>query len=217
MAKGVIEGFLSFARYIFFEIITPKFNAAYFKNFMDFAYVFFEKIAISFEILSTNYLMFYDELIEKEIKMADISKNSNVLVIGCGSLPATTALISSKTNANIVSIDYDKKAVQNAFKFLKKINPKLNVKTVYADGHSYPIKGFDVIFILYGIKKQKDLLVHLSKKIENNTRVIFRTSQDSLDQIVGGTEFLSKWFEIKDCISSEKIYTSDSYLLMKKK
>ncbi len=217
MNNRAIERLLSFIRYIFFEIISANFNTAYFKNFMDFAYVFFEKIAVSFEILSTYYLMFYDELVEKEVKMAGISKDSNVLVIGCGSLPATTALISFKTNANIVSIDYDQKAVQNASKFFKNLNTKSNVKTIYADGHLYPIKGFDVIFILYGIKKQKEMLKYISKKIENNTRVIFRTSQDLLDQFFGGTEFLSQWFTIKDCISSERIYTSDSYLLMKKK
>jgi len=55
MINKVIERFLSLARYIFFEIISPKFNTAYSKNFMDFAYIFFEKFAVSFEILSSNY------------------------------------------------------------------------------------------------------------------------------------------------------------------
>lgn len=217
MANSVIEGLLSFSRFIIFKVISPKVNTAYFKNFMDFAYSFYEKIAISFEILSNNYLELYDEIVEKEIKMAQITKNSNVLLIGCGSLPATTALIGEKTQANIVSIDYDMKAFQNAKDYFKNSKIKSNIKIVYADGHNYPVKDFDVIFVLYGMKKQKDFLVQLSKKIENNTRIVLRTSQDTLNEFIGGTEFLSKWFVIKDCIHSERIYTTDSYLLMKKK
>ena len=119
MANSVIEGLLSFSRFIIFKVISPKVNTAYFKNFMDSAYSFYEQIAISFEILSNSYLKLYDEIVEKEIKMAQITKNSNVLLIGCGSLPATTALIGEKTQANIVSIDYDQKAFQNAKNYFK--------------------------------------------------------------------------------------------------
>ena len=95
MFRSIFERFLSFSRFAFFDILSAKFNAAPFKNFMDYFYVIFEKIAYSFRILSSNYLMLYDELIEKEIIMAKITKNSNVLVIGCGSLPVTSILIGS--------------------------------------------------------------------------------------------------------------------------
>lgn len=217
MTKGVTERFLSFVRIIFFEVITPKFNSAPFKNFMDYAYVIFEKFAYSFEILSSNYLKLYDELVEKEIKMAKISNKSNILIIGCGSLPATTALVGMKTNANIVAIDYDYKAIHKASIFIKNLNLESNIKIGYADGLKYPLKKFDVLFVLYGVKRQKEMLKHLSKNIESNTLVVFRTTQDILDQKFGGAKFLSDLFIVKDFLSSESIYTSDSYLLSKKK
>ena len=216
MTKGLIERFLSFARYIFFEVISPKFNAATFKNYVDYSYIIFEKLAYSFEILSSNYLKLYDELIEKEISMAKITDDTNVLVIGCGSLPATTALIGLKIKANIVSIDYDVKAIKKATIFIKNLNPKSNIKIEYADGLAYPIDKFDVIFVLYGVKKQKELLENLSQKIGKSIKIIYRTNQDALDQLVGGTEFLSNLFSIDDSFGSESIYTSVSYLLTKK-
>ena len=119
MTKNIIEKFLSYARFIFYEILSPNFNTASLKSFIDYAYIILEKIAYSFDILSSNYLQLYDELVEKEIKMAQISNKSNILIIGCGSLPATTILISIKTKANIISIDYDKKAIQKANNFIK--------------------------------------------------------------------------------------------------
>jgi len=217
MAKSVTERFLSFARYIFFERISPKFNAAFFKNFMDYAYIVFEKFAYSFEVLSSNYLKLYYEFVEKEIKMAHISKKSKILVIGCGALPATALLVSIKTNANIVSIDYDPKAIHKASNFIENLKPKPNIKIEYADGLKYPIEKFDVIFVSYGVKRQIEILKHLSKNIDKNTRVIFRTTQDILNQNFGGIKFLSELFVVKDLLSSESIYTCDSYLLAKKK
>ena len=216
MTKSIIEHFLSFARYIFFEVISPKFNAAAFKNLVDYEYIILEKIAYSFEILSSNYLKLYDELIEKEISMAKITDDTNVLVIGCGSLPATTALIGLKIKANIVSIDCDAKAIKKAKIFLEKLNLKSNTTIEYADGLTYPIDKFDVIFVLYGVKKQKELLENLSQKIGKSKKIIYRTNQDSLDQLVGGTEFLSNLFSIDASFGSESIYTSISYLLTKK-
>lgn len=217
MTNGVIERFLSFAKYIFFEVVSPKFNAATFKNYMDYSYIILEKLAYSFDVLSSNYLKLYEELIEKEIKMAKITNDANILVIGCGSLPATTALIGLKIKANIVSIDYDAKAIKKATIFIKNLNPKSNIKIEYADGLTYPIEKFDVIFVLYGVKKQKKILESLSQKIGKSTKIIYRTNQDALDQLVGGTSFLSNLYCIEDTFSSESIYTSDSYLLTKKK
>lgn len=216
MGKNLIEQFLSFTRFIFFDVFSPNFNAAYFKNIMDFSYIIFEKIAYSFEILSSNYLKLYEEIVEKEIKMVKIPQLSNILIIGCGSLPVTPLLIGIKTYSNIVAIDYDKKAIQKATIFIKKYNLKSNIIIEYADGLRYTVKNFDIIFVLYGIKKQKEMLIYLSKNIENNTQIIFRTNHDTLEKKLGGTKFLSNLFEIKDFFNSDNIFTSTSYLLIKK-
>jgi precorrin-6B methylase 2 len=160
--------------------------------------------------------MLYDELIEKEIVMAQITKNTNVLVIGCGSLPVTPILIGSKTDANIIGIDYDKKAVDRAINFINKHYPRLKIKIEHADGISYPIEKYDVIFVLYGVKNQNEILKNISKKIGDNKHIILRTTQDYLNKKYGGYEKLSEMFKIKDSLGSDSIYTSYSYLLTKK-
>lgn len=217
MSKRVIEKFFSFARRIFFEEVSPKFRVASLKIFMDFAYIIFEKFAYTFEIISSNYLELYNELVEKEIKMAQISSGDSVLVIGCGSLPATSVLIAMKTKANTFSIDCDLKAIRNASRFIRKLHLGNHMNINYADGISYPINNYDVIVVLYGIKQQKEMLKYLSHNMKDNTRVIYRTTQDALDKTVGGTTFLSELFVVKNCVNSEAFYSVDSYLLLKKK
>ena len=215
MVKSRIERMFSFARHIFFEEISPKFRTAPFKGLMDYAYVVFEKSSCTFEFISKYYLKFYDELVEKEIEMANITPNDNVLVIGCGSLPATSVLSAMKSKAKTVAIDCDARAVENACTFIKNINLETNIEIKHADGLSFPVKNYDVIYVLYGVKQQKEILEYLAKNINGKTRIIFRTTEDSFKNLVG-KDFLKKYFDIKKSLSSDIIYTADSYLLAKK-
>ncbi len=215
MKNKLTEKILSFARMIFFDVLSVKFSTSAFKNFMDYAYVVFEKFAYSFEILTEFYIKFYSETVEKEIIMANISTKDKILVIGCGSIPATTILIGKKFK--LISIDKDPIAIKKAKKLIKKLNLEENIRIINADGFKFSLSDFDVIFMLYGIKRQKELLRQLSETIKESTRIIFRTTQDVLDEFVGGKKYLEEIFAIKDSFASDSIYTSFSYLLLKKR
>jgi protein-L-isoaspartate O-methyltransferase len=97
-------------------------------------------------------------MVEKEIKMAKINSDDLVLVIGCGSLPTTTVLISMKTGANVVSVDVDKKSIRDAAQYIKNLHLGDKIKLKHANGLNYSVKNFDVIFVLYGITKQEEML-----------------------------------------------------------
>ena len=114
MPLSLTKKFLSFSQRIFFEELGDKFNVKSLKKTMDFLYVIFEKICIKFEIISKYYLDLYQELIDKEIKMAGISSVDTILVVGCGSLPTTSVLIAKKTNAIVKGVDIDPRAINNA-------------------------------------------------------------------------------------------------------
>jgi len=185
MVKSRVERIFSFARRIFFEEVSPKFRVDPFKGFMDYAYVVFEKFACSFRFISKYYLQLYDELVEKEIEMANITSKDNVLVIGCGSLPATSVLSAMKSRAKTVAIDCDANAVENACTFVKSIGLEGDIEIKHADGLSYPVKDYDVIYALYGVKQQKEMLEYLAKNVNGNARIVFRTTEDSFKNLVG--------------------------------
>ena len=208
---------LLFAYRVFYNHISPKFHSSYFKNFMDYMYVIFEKIAVNFEILNTFYINIYQEIVQKEVNLSNISSNDSVLVIGCGSIPATSILISKKSNAKkIISIDYDLEAIKNAIKFINSLKFDKNLKFEHKDGLDYAIDSFDVIFVLYGIKEKDKLLEYISKNVKKTARVIFRTTNDSFVHLLGGKKFLEKYFIIEKSICSEKFNDTISFLLKKK-
>jgi 2-polyprenyl-3-methyl-5-hydroxy-6-metoxy-1,4-benzoquinol methylase len=207
----------SFASNIFYNYVSPKFRTGSFKNLMDITYIIFEKIAVNFKVLYLDYINIYQELVEKEVDLCNISSDESVLIIGCGSIPVTSILVSKNSSAKeFVSIDYDLKAVENAIKLVSSTTFDKNLKFEHADGFKYPVEKFDVIFVLYGIQKQDKILEYLSKNIKDTSRIIFRTTNDSLIQLIGGKEFLEKYFIVEKSICSEKFNDTISFLLKKK-
>ena len=217
MSLNLTKKFLSFAQRIFFEELGSKFDAKDFKKIMDFLYVIFEKICIKFKTISLYYMQLYQELIDKEIKMANISKPDKVLVIGCGSLPTTSVLIFNKTGSDVTGIDIDPLAIKNASGYLERIEIKDNIKLELADGLTYPIDKYDVIFVLYGIRKHQDILQLIAKNMKESSRVVFRTSISDEVELKNDTKMLSKWFDVKSHIVSKTLFPVGSYLLLKQK
>jgi len=208
MINKTINKILSYSREIFYEKISPKFKKNSLKGVIDFSYVIFEKMAIKFNIISLSYLNLYAELVKKEIEMSKITSKDCILIIGCGTLPSTSLLISMKTNAKIVAIDKDKKAIKGAETFLSniKMNDKIILK--HADGLDYPFNDFNVIIILYGVKNLEKIIGDLYTKTKSNTRIIIRTN----NEINEG--FFNK-FKVINRIESKYLGEVNSYLIKK--
>ena len=217
MLRRITEGFFSLFIYIFYRQIGTKFRTDVLKFFWDIFFVVLEKIGFKFDVISSNYIKLYDDIVEKEICMAKISSKDRILVIGCGSLPATTALIAMKTKAEITTIDVDSRAVHEASYFFKNLNLERQITVEHADGLKYPISKFDVIFVLYGVQQQKEILNYLAENMQDTTKIIFRTVCDTQGRLSNKSIDVSRLFLVKDHVSSEYLGSVDSLLLLKKR
>lgn len=217
MLRRITEGFFSLFIYIFYRQIGTKFRTDALKFFWDIFFVVLEKIGFKFDVISSNYIKLYDDIVEKEICMAKISSKDCILVIGCGSLPATTALIAMKTKAEITTIDTDLKAAHEASYFFKNLNLERQITVEHADGLKYPISKFDVIFVLYGVQQQKEILNYLAENMQDTTKIIFRTVWDTQGRLSNKSIDVSRLFLVKDHVSSEYLGSVDSLLLLKKR
>ena len=214
MAKNLLEKFLSLHHYLIFKYIGPKMRADSLKDLMNLSFVLFEKIAYKFEIIVSFYLKIYEEMVEKEIKMSDVSSEDSVLVIGGGSIPITPMLISTKTGANVTSIDIDQKAIKLSSKFIENLSIKNKIKFEHADGSNYPVERFNVIFLSYGVKGEKEVLSHLSSNMIPKARLVFRTTLDFINN-KNKIDFLHL-FNVKNHVCSKSLGRIDSFLLYKK-
>ena len=207
MLNKSITKILKYSRRFFYELISPNFKKDLLKGVMDFSYILFEKIAIKFNIISMNYIKLYLDIVQKEIKIAEINSKDSVIIIGCGTLPSTAILISMKTEANIVAIDKDIKAIKQANIFLSNIqNNKIRLE--HANGLNFPINKYDVIMILYGVKNLKQIFNYLYQNMKSDSRLIVRTNEEK------NISYFGK-FTIKGKVDSKYIGQIYSYLLKK--
>jgi precorrin-6B methylase 2 len=216
MSTSHLEQLFSFLQHLIFQQIGGKIRTNFLKNSMDSAFILFERIGSKFQIISEIYLKMYQEILTKEISLAQISQHDRVLVIGSGSLPVTPTLIVRNTQAKTIAIDKDPVAVKDATHYVLSQNLERNLKIEYADGLTYPVGQFSVIFVLYGVKHSAEILRHLANHINQGTRVIYRTITDVQGKILDQTLDLSQYFIIKKQIRTEGIGTIDSFLLLKK-
>ncbi len=216
MSNTKTEHIFSNIQKLFFEELGYKFRPGTLKNLTNFLYIIFEKAGYNIESISKSYIKIYDDLVKDEIRLANITSNDNVLVIGCGSIPSTAVILARETDTQITAIDIDSQATKKAVRYIKNHNlqDNITVKTIF--GTDYPIKDFDVIFILYGVKHQSNLFQYLYDGINYNTRVIYRASKDAGSRNQLDKDQISKLFIIKDIAQNRSFGLMDSYLLLKK-
>lgn len=216
MSKKITDRFFSFSQRIIFEEFGTKFPAGSFKNIMDLLFVLFEKISVNFGSLTKNYVNLYHEVVMEEISMANISSTDRILVIGSGSVPSTPVILARETKAKIEAIDYDLGAVKRATIYIKNQGLQDNITIAYGDGLNYPIKNFNVIFVLYGVKNQQNILNYISKNITKDTRVIYRSAKNIQSIEREDDISLSNLFLVKDKVKTKCFGSLESFLLTKK-
>lgn len=216
MFEKIITKSFSIIQYLIFTIIAHKLQAELLKNFVDKTFVNFEKIACKFNFLATAYLKIYEELVKNEIKISNITEKDKVLVIGGGSVPATPILITKKTGAKVEAIDFDKKAIIESKKYIKTLKLENKINIIFAKGQSYPVKIFDVIFIVYGITLENEVLFYIAKNMKKSARIIYRTTIKPYDIKKDNKKDFSDLFDIKKVIRTKSLGQTDSVLLGKK-
>jgi tRNA A58 N-methylase Trm61 len=200
----------------YFSHVADHFRAGALKSFMDPVFVIVEKIAGKFEAFAHYYLSMYDEMIDQEIILANITDCDKILVIGCGSVPATSILLAKKTDAQIIALDHDESAIIKAKDIINWFDVEKNITLVFAEGMDYPVDDFSVVIISYGIKEPETIIRHLKENISSNCRIIYRTAVDIQEGSSKGFIDLEGMFTVKDSILSSSFSSVISYLLISK-
>lgn len=208
MKNSIVIGLFSRIKTVIFQNIGKKLRPGAFKIFIDSVFIIFEKISHNFDFIFNSYVVAYEDIVEKEVRLTGISKVDSVLVIGCGSVPSTSVLIAEKTNAKVVSIDVDKSAVNSSQKIIKKLDLSDKVDISLVKDDFYQVDDFDFIFVLYGVKKIDKIFENIFKNGKSSVKVVLRSSSKDLKNFEG--------FKIVDKTTSDAFGLVYSFLLEKK-
>lgn len=198
-----------------FQKIGVKLDYHKLKKYIDFGFVIIEKAIVNLPKLSFLYFDVYNNMIDNEIALAGISKDKSVLHIGCGPIPATSILLTKKTDAKIIGIDNNLHSIKKAKIYVKNSGFSDKIQIKHADAKDFPIENFDVIIVSQGVKPIKVLLMHISKSMKEDALVIYRTSTTPSGEISKNDFFIKDVLKIDKSIAQKKNALLISILLKK--
>lgn len=200
--------------YFVISKVIVKFDNTKLKKLIDLIFILAEKIVVKLNKLLPFYLDFYEDMVENEIILADISKNDKILHIGCGPIPATSILVAKKTKAHVTGIDNKIISVKQASNIISSQNLSDKIKIIHADALDFSLENFDLIIISQGVKPYDKILKRISSDMNKDGRVVLRTTSTQNGKLTEKDVFLNDLFNVDKIIRQEKNGLLISVLLL---
>lgn len=198
------------------KTVSKNLKAFSLKKVSDYIFIIIEKIIVKFPSLLTAYIVYYEDIVENEVRLAEITSQDTVLHIGCGSLPSTSLLIAKKTHAHTIGIDKDTSSIQDARSCVRVLHQEDLVQLHQANALQYPTGSSTVLIVSQGIEPRYDVLRYISKTMRRDTRVLYRTFCSETNGITSQDAVLSTFFLVKGTVLHPEHGLLMSILLKKK-
>lgn len=202
--------------YFIVEQISIKFYMIRLKKITDLFFVLVEKIMGFLDKLMPFYLDFYQDMVYNEIKAINLSKDTKILHIGSGSIPATAILYVKKTDNYVTGIDIDKKSIKKSKIVLKSLDLSNKVTLVNAEGIDFDYSSFDLIIVSQGVNPCFDILKKINNDMKKDSVVIYRTFSLKDGSLSQNDFFIKDFFDVVKIIQHEKNGLLISVILRKK-
>jgi len=133
-----------------------------------------EHLAIRLPMFHPLFSLYYDETIEKEVRLGQITSSDRVLFIGGGPFPWTAMRVAEKTGATVDIIDNNREAVQAAKKVIQRHVCSSRLSVVYGAGEVINAEGYSVIYIARQAQPHLHILENVWPTCESGARIIVR-------------------------------------------
>lgn len=155
-----------------------------------------EKKVANAPLIPYLYCLPYQQVVRREISLADITADDVVLNIGCGSVPFTAIFLAKLSGARVYAVDNDEEAVKKANIYLKKVGLEKQVTAIYQEGsHKLPM-SFTAAVVALQAEPKKDILINLINNSQRGTRFVFREArkfvQNQYEDLPQGYQPLAK-------------------------
>jgi 2-polyprenyl-3-methyl-5-hydroxy-6-metoxy-1,4-benzoquinol methylase len=191
---------------------TPKSRLQWHRIVSCYVFTFLEILASRLTMFERLLIKWRTPAFSKEISLLQVAPEEKVLHIGCGAYPSASLDIARGRHANVVGIDNNIIAVRLAQAYIKKKQLTSLIKVELADGVSYPLADFNVIFIAINVWPIDAVLSHCARTMKPTARILVKGSHDDLTAVLDKEEFRHA-FSIGATL---KHPNSESFLLKKK-
>lgn len=147
-----------------------------------------EKIGCMFGNFGKLYgKCFYQDMIKKELEMADISEGARVLVIGSGPLPCTGIYLAKK-GFDVLCIDNDREAIKTAQELVEGLDVADNIRFELCDGRDMDYHDQDAIWLTFSVEPKYEIIKKILDEIDKGGKVIYRNPRGQVKRFYSTVE-----------------------------
>jgi len=117
---------------------------------------------------------YYKDVIEKEVVLAGITANDNVLCIGGGMCPFSAILIHQLTGAKVTVIDNNSMCIPKARHIIKCLGLSKYVNVICSDGRDFDYREYSVIHLALQVSPMDKVFAQVKEKAAPGTRLLMR-------------------------------------------
>jgi precorrin-6B methylase 2 len=194
------------------NLLTPGFIVNWRRFLSCSLFTLLEIIAVKIYLFDSLLTKWRTPVLNTELQMLAIQPSEKVLHLGCGAFPSATLQIAQGKGRPVVGIDNNYIAVKLAQSYIKKKGLSNLVTIEYADGISYPIHDFDVIYIAINVWPIDKVLFHLAQTMKSSARILCKGFHQDIAELLNKKEF-HVLFSIHATLDYPKI---QSFVLTKK-
>jgi 2-polyprenyl-3-methyl-5-hydroxy-6-metoxy-1,4-benzoquinol methylase len=144
------------------------------KKQISFFWIFIDNTAYKFEIIAKLYNKLVSKVYKNEYQELKISSDEKVLHIGCGAYPLTEITLARSTDAKIVGIDRNKRAIKLANDIINKKDLQKKIKIEHGNGMTYSVKEFNLIIVSSCTIPILNVVDYIFKNANNDCKIIVR-------------------------------------------
>jgi len=128
---------------------------------------------------------YYQDVIQKEIVLANITKDDHILCIGGGVCPFSAILFHQKTKAKVTVIDNNIDCVNKSRKVIKRLGLDEFIQIICQDGscETLSIADYTVIHFALQVNPMENVFAYIEKNATPGTRLLVRRPKARLGRL----------------------------------
>jgi len=128
---------------------------------------------------------YYHGVVKKEIELARITKEDNILCIGGGLCPFSAVLLHQKTGAKVTVIDNNEACAQKAQEVIERLELQHHVTVLCEDGTDldFPLTSFSVVHLALQVSPMEQVFAQVKAQATPGTKILVRRPRKCLNKM----------------------------------
>ncbi|MCD5410801.1 MAG: hypothetical protein LRZ93_04000 [Clostridiales bacterium] len=157
---------------------------------------------------------YYNNIIEKEIELGEISREDQVLCIGGGAIPFTALDIALKTGASVAIVELDLVAVEKSRELINEINMSNRIEVIHSSGQEFDASKYSVVHIASQACPVDEILHNVWACISCGSKILFRCDKKKYKSFCDGIKVQKYSNQLKQ-VKQDGILMEATFLIVK--